>query len=123
MAIDKVTLTGIRVFGYHGVFDHEKKNGQEFIVDVDISYKTNKAIDTDNLKYTIDYAEVALLVKDIIEGESRNLIETVAEEIANKIMKKFDIKTVRVTLHKPNAPVDVELRDVSVSVERLKWKQ
>ena len=120
MAIDKVTLTGIRVFGYHGVFDHEKKNGQEFIVDVDISYKTNKAIDTDNLKYTIDYAEVALLVKDIIEGESRNLIETVAEESANKIMKKFDIKSVRVTLHKPNAPVDVELRDVSVSVERLK---
>ncbi len=120
MSIDKITLTGLKVFGYHGVLKKERKKGQEFIVDVSVSYKMNKAVDTDNIKYAVNYSQIAMIVKEVIEGEPKNLIEKVADDIANKIIEKFDVKIVRVTLHKPNAPLDVIFDDVSVSVERMK---
>jgi dihydroneopterin aldolase len=120
MAVDKITLTGLKVYGYHGVLNKERKKGQEFIVDISVSYKSNKAVDTDDIEYAINYSEIALIAKQVIEGEPKNLIEKVADDIATKIIEKFDVKTVRVTLHKPNAPLDVIFDDVSVSVERMK---
>ena len=120
MAIDKVTLTGIRVFGYHGVFDHERKEGQEFIVDVEFEYDTAKAVQTDFIEDAIDYGAIAILIKSIVEGEPKNLIEKVADEIAQQILNNLKVNSVKVTLHKPQAPIDMEFKDVSVSVERRK---
>ena len=120
MAVDKITLTGLKVYGYHGVLKKERKKGQEFIVDISVSYKTNKAVDTDNIKYAINYSEIAMIAKEVIQGEPKNLIEKVADDIATKIIEKFEVKIVRVTLHKPNAPIDAKFDDVSVSVERMK---
>ena len=113
MAVDKITLTGLKVYGYHGVLKKERKKGQEFIVDISVSYKTNKAVDTDNI-------EIATIAQEVIQGEPKNLIEKVADDIATKIIEKFEVKIVRVTLHKPNAPIDAKFDDVSVSVERMK---
>ena len=87
MATDKVIIKGIKAFGYHGVFDLEKKSGQDFIVDIEYSYDTSDAIETDDISKAIDYAAISNLVKNIVEGESRNLIEKVADDIANKLMK------------------------------------
>ena len=123
MAIDKVSITGIEAFGFHGVFEHEKKEGQEFIVDVEFEYDTSKAIQTDFIEDAIDYGAIALLIKSIVEGEPKNLIEKVADEIAQQILNNFKVNSVKVTLHKPQAPLDMEFKDVSVSVERRKWKQ
>ena len=120
MAIDKVSITGIEAFGFHGVFEHERKEGQEFIVDVEFDYNTAKAIQTDFIKDAIDYGAVAILIKSIVEGEPRNLIEKVADEIAQQILNNFKVDSVKITLHKPQAPSDMEFKDVSVSVERRK---
>ena len=120
MAIDKVSITGIEAFGFHGVFEHEKKEGQEFIVDVEFDYNTAKAIQTDFIEDAIDYGAVSILIKSIVEGEPRNLIEKVADEIAQQILNNFKVDSVKITLHKPQAPIDMEFKDVSVSVERRK---
>ena len=120
MAIDKVSITGIKAFGFHGVFEHEKKEGQEFIVDVDFEYDTAKAVQTDFIEDAIDYGAIAILIKSIVEGEPKNLIEKVADEIAQQILNKLKVISVKVTLHKPQAPLDMEFKDVSVSVERRK---
>ncbi len=121
MAIDKVSITGIEAFGFHGVFEHEKKEGQEFIVDVEFEYDTAKVVQTDFIEDAIDYGAVAILIKSIVEGEPKNLIEKVADEIAQQILNNFKVNSVKVTLHKPHAPIDMEFKDVSVSVERRKW--
>ncbi len=118
MATDKVIIKGIKAFGYHGVFDLEKKSGQDFIVDIEYSYDTSDAIETDDISKAIDYAAISNLVKNIVEGESRNLIEKVADDIANKLMKNFEISWVKVTLHKPHAPVELKFSDIAVVIER-----
>ena len=123
MAKDKISITGIKAFGFHGVLDHERKNGQDFIADIEFTYKTDKAIKTDDIKFAIDYGLVAQLVKSLIEGTPQNLIEKLADDIAKSLLKSFKIDSVKVVLHKPHAPVDMKFSDISVSVERKKWKQ
>jgi dihydroneopterin aldolase len=81
MSKDTIKISGIKAFGFHGVFEEERKSGQDFIADIEFTYKTEKAIKTDDLAHAIDYGSIATLVKNIIEGEPRNLIEKVADEI------------------------------------------
>jgi dihydroneopterin aldolase len=120
MAKDKISITGIKAFGFHGVLDHERKNGQDFIADIEFTYKTDKATKTDDIKFAIDYGLVAQLVKSLIEGKPQNLIEKLADDIAKTLLKSFKIDAVKVVLHKPHAPVDMKFSDISVSVERKK---
>jgi dihydroneopterin aldolase len=120
MAQDLIKITGIKAFGFHGVFESEKKSGQEFIVDLEYKYETNSAIDNDEIEQAIDYGSVILKVKSIVETGSKNLIETVADEIATELLSNFKINWVKVTLHKPHAPVDISFKDISVVVERSK---
>lgn len=116
---DKLKLTGIRGFGYHGVFESERKNGQEFLVDVEIE-SNFKNID-DDLAKTIDYSKLVDLVSAEITSNPVNLIETLAERIAEKIMD-FDkkIKVLTVTVHKPAAPVSANMTDISVSISKVR---
>jgi len=120
MSKDTIKISGIKAFGFHGVFEEERKSGQDFIADIEFSYKTEDAIKTDDLAHAIDYGAIATLTKNIIEGEPRNLIEKVADEIAEKILKEFKVISVKVVLHKPHAPIDMKFTDISVSVERHK---
>jgi dihydroneopterin aldolase len=114
---DKLNLTGIRGFGYHGVFESERKNGQEFVVDIEIGTKFKNV--NDDLAKTIDYSKLIDLVSAEITSNPVNLIETLAERIAEKIMD-FDkkIKVLKVTVHKPAAPVSANLSDISVSIAK-----
>ena len=120
MAQDLIKITGIKAFGFHGVFESEKKSGQEFIVDIEYKYETTNAIDNDEIEQAIDYGSVISKVKSIVETGSKNLIETVADEIAIELLSNFKINWVKVTLHKPHAPVDISFKDISVVVERSK---
>ena len=79
MTQDTIKITGIKTFGYHGVFEHEKDSGQEFIVDIEYKYETKDAILNDEIDNAIDYGAVILKVKSIVESGSKNLIETVAK--------------------------------------------
>ncbi|OFK63825.1 dihydroneopterin aldolase [Corynebacterium sp. HMSC078A10] len=114
---DRIELTGLECFGYHGVFEEEKKTGQPFIVDVTCWLDT--AGIEDDLSRTVNYAELADVAADIVEGPSRDLIETVAAEVAETAMQRFDIlHAIEVTIHKPKAPIPRTFADVAVVARR-----
>ncbi|ACP33832.1 dihydroneopterin aldolase [Corynebacterium aurimucosum] len=114
---DRIELTGLECFGYHGVFEEEKKTGQPFIVDITCWLDT--AGIEDDLSRTVNYAELADVAADIVEGPSRDLIETVAEEVAETAMQRFEIlHAIEVTIHKPKAPIPRTFADVAVVARR-----
>ena len=115
---DRITLTGLRVRGNHGVFDHERRDGQEFVVDVTVWIDLDRAAASDDLTETLHYGELASRVAEIVGGEPRNLIETVGTEIAEDVMKDGRAHAVEVTLHKPNAPIPLDFADVAVTIRR-----
>jgi dihydroneopterin aldolase len=116
---DLISLTGIWGFGYHGVFDHEAKNGQDFFVDLEIHLDLSKASTADNLKDTIDYSALADLVVEEITGERVQLIERLAGRIADRIKAGHpEITLIAVTVHKPKAPISAQVTDISVTITR-----
>lgn len=117
--LDRIRLRGVRARGFHGVFAHERGTGQEFIVDVVLGVLSiSKAAKTDDLHHTVDYGAVAQAIVDVIEGPPRNLIETVAVTIAERCLQFDYVRAVRVTVHKPQAPIPVPFDDVAVSITR-----
>ena len=115
---DRITLTGLSVFGYHGVFDHEKRDGQEFLVDITLWLDLSAAAATDELTRTVHYGELAELAAGIVAGPPRDLIEAVAGEIADEVVRNYRVAEVEVTVHKPSAPIPLKFSDVSVTIRR-----
>lgn len=119
---DTIEVTGIRATGYHGVFEHEKRDGQEFVVDVVLEMDLEPAGSRDDLGQTVDYGQIAELVVARIEGEAFDLIERLATVIAADILDsepgRLRLEAVTVTVHKPSAPVRVPFGDVLVRVRR-----
>lgn len=118
MSGDHITLTGIRASGFHGVLDFEKTHPQDFLVDVIIYFDTARAARTDNITDTVDYGQIAHIIGSIIHGEHCNLIETLAERIAIRLLQRPLIYAITVTVHKPFAPIDIPHEDVSVTITR-----
>lgn len=114
---DLVAVRGIRARGYHGVFPVERRDGQVFVVDVVVAMDTRPAASTDDLNLTVNYAELAKHVVEAIEGAPVNLLETLAERVANVAMTG-PARWVEVTVHKPEAPIEAEFSDVSVRIRR-----
>jgi dihydroneopterin aldolase len=117
---DRIELLALRAHGYHGVFDSERRDGQEFIVDVVLAVDTRTAGASDDLADTVDYGAVATDVTTIIEGEPVNLIETLADRIAEAILQRALVRAVEVRVHKPHAPIAVAFDDVIVTVVRTR---
>jgi dihydroneopterin aldolase len=117
---DRITLTGLRVFGRHGVFDHEKRDGQEFVVDIVVWLDLAGAAASDDLKQTLHYGELAQLAADIVAGEPYDLIEAVAGKIADEVLQDERLTAVEVTVHKPSAPIPLTFDDVAVTVHRAR---
>lgn len=115
---DRIAISGIGAVGYHGAFDHEKRVGQPFFVDVTLFADCRTAGRTDDLADTINYGEVAESVKAVIVGDPVNLIETLAERIVVSLFGQFHVPAVEVTVHKPKAPIEVTFADVSVTIFR-----
>ncbi|GAB3005953.1 dihydroneopterin aldolase [Amycolatopsis acidiphila] len=115
---DRITLTGLRVFGRHGVFEHEKRDGQEFVVDVTVWLDLSAAVKTDDLTQTLHYGELAELAAGIVGGEPYDLIESVAGKIADEVIRDERLGAVEVTVHKPSAPIPLTFDDVAVTVRR-----
>ena len=119
--LDRISLMGVRARGFHGVFDEERRDGQEFRVDVVLGVLTiSKAARTDDLRHTVDYGGVARAVVEVIEGPAVNLIETLAVAIADRCLAFDHVRAVTITVHKPNAPIPVPFDDVSVSITRAR---
>jgi dihydroneopterin aldolase len=117
---DRITLRGISAVGHHGVFDFERQQGQPFVVDVSCALDLAEAAATDDLASTIDYGALAKSVVDDIEGEPLNLIEALAERIAQTCLRHAAVAEVEVTVHKPQAPMPVPVADVAVTLTRSK---
>lgn len=115
---DLVTVLGVTAFGYHGVLPEEREQGQEFITDVQMELDLTAAATTDDLTRTVDYSAVAAQVVEVVQGEPCELIETLAQRIATAVLTHDLVSAVRVTVHKPHAPVGVRFTDVSVTLER-----
>jgi dihydroneopterin aldolase len=115
---DRITLTGLRVPGRHGVFEHERRDGQDFLVDITVWIDLDRAAETDELANTMHYGELAERAAAIVGGPPRNLIETVAAEIAEDVMRDARAHAVEVTVHKPSAPIPLSFTDVAVTARR-----
>jgi dihydroneopterin aldolase len=115
---DRITLTGLALFGHHGVFDHEKRDGQQFLVDITLWVDLSAAARSDDLAKTVHYGELAELAARIVGGPAKDLIEAVAAEIAEAVLAAFEVHAVEVTIHKPSAPIPLTFADVSVTIRR-----
>ena len=118
MSADRIVITGIRGTGHHGVFDHERQDGQEFSVDITLHLAASSASSSDDLADTVDYGVVSQQVHDRIVGEPVSLLETLAELIAQDALGNPGVMSVEVTVHKPQAPIPVPFDDVALRIVR-----
>jgi dihydroneopterin aldolase len=116
--VDRVALHGLRARGHHGVFEREREEGQIFVVDLDMGVDTRPAAAGDDLTKTVHYGVVAEQVVAAVEGEPVDLIETLAQRIADTCLAHEAVQEVRVVVHKPDAPVTVPFDDVTVTIQR-----
>jgi dihydroneopterin aldolase len=117
---DRITLRGLRVRGHHGVFDFERRDGQDFVVDVDLELPLARAAATDDVADTVHYGELAGALAEVIAGEPVNLIETLADRLAAVCLADSRVTAATVTVHKPQAPIPLEFADVAVTVRRAR---
>lgn len=117
-AVDHITLTGVRVFGYHGVYPDEKRDGQEFVVDATVVLPLARAAETDDVRDTVHYGELAERIAAVVSGEPVDLLEKLASRIADDVLTDERVEAVTVTVHKPSAPIPVPFGDVAVTITR-----
>src|SRR5262249_39218710 len=115
---DKISLLGLRAYGYHGVYPAEREHGQEFLADAVLWVDTTLAAGTDDLSRTVDYGALAARLAGIIGGEPVSLIETLAQRLVAACLDDDRVSQAEITVHKPDAPVAVPVRDVTVTIRR-----
>lgn len=117
---DELTIAGIECFGHHGVFDFERREGQTFAIDLTLGLDTRPAAASDDLQDTVDYGSLVAQVKAAVESDPVDLIETVAQRIATICLLDRRVDWARVTIHKPDAPIDATFRDVALTITRTR---
>ena len=120
---DEITLTGLRVFGRHGVYEDERRVGQDFVIDLSLRLDTRPAAASDDVADTVHYGELAQQVAQIVGGEPVDLLETLADRIARHVLADDRVDVVRVTVHKPDAPIPLTFADVAVTIERAQQQR
>lgn len=116
--LDEIALTGLTVFGRHGVYDHERTDGQEFTIDLRLSLSLEQAASSDDVADTVHYGDLAEKVAAVVSGEPVDLIETLAARIADVALADVRVQFVTVTVHKPHAPIPLSFSDVAVTIQR-----
>jgi dihydroneopterin aldolase len=116
--LDKVSIMGLSVRGRHGVFAHERADGQVFVVDAVLWLDARPAAAADDLSLTADYGRVAARLADIVAGEPVSLIETLADRLAVACLADRAVQAAEVTVHKPHAPVGQQVDDITVTMRR-----
>lgn len=115
---DTLTITGIECFGHHGVFEHERAEGQRFVVDLTLGLDTAAAAASDDLRDTVDYGSLVTAVKAAVERDPVDLIETLAQRLADVCCWDPRVDWARVTVHKPEAPIAATFADVALTITR-----
>lgn len=115
---DRLTVRGLTVHGHHGVFDFERRDGQEFVVDLTLSVDSRTAAMTDDLHDTVDYGRLVDDVAAVVAGDPVELIETLAQRIADTCLDHAGVRQAEVTVHKPHAPIQATFSDVALTINR-----
>jgi dihydroneopterin aldolase len=116
--VDRLAVRGIEAFAHHGVFDFERKDGQRFSVDLVLGLDTRAAAASDDLRDTVDYGSLVMGVKNAIESDPVDLVETLAQRIADICLTDGRVQWAEVTVHKPDAPIDATFSDVALTIMR-----
>ncbi len=115
---DELSVIGIECWGRHGVFDHERRDGQRFVIDLTLGVDIAPAAASDDLRDTIDYGSLVGEVTAAVQGEPVDLIETLATRIADVCLLDARVEWARVTVHKPDAPIEATFADVQLTITR-----
>lgn len=105
MPSDQIILKGIRLYGYHGVNPEEKQFGQPYIVDLAADLNLTQPGSSDQLDDTVSYTRMYRIAQSVIAGESRNLLEALAQTLADRLLSELPIAAIKVTVKKPNPPI------------------
>jgi dihydroneopterin aldolase len=114
----RITLTGLRAEGHHGVYDFERARGQDFVVDVRLDLDLRRAAASDDVADTVHYGELAGRLVAVLTGEPVNLIETLADRLLTVCLADERVEAAEVTVHKPQAPIPHDFTDVAVTLRR-----
>lgn len=117
-AQDHLVIRGLEIYAHHGVFDFERRDGQVFVIDLDLVLDTRQAAASDALADTLDYGSLVDRVKAAVEQDPVDLIETLAQRIADVCLASTMVERVTVTVHKPHAPIQATFADVALSINR-----
>jgi dihydroneopterin aldolase len=115
---DELSITGVECYAHHGVFDHERRDGQTFVLDLVLGLDTRPAAASDDLHDTVDYGSLVAHVKAAVESDPVDLIETLAQRIADICLLDDRVQWTRVTVHKPGAPIEATFSDVTLTITR-----
>ena len=116
--LDRICIAGLRVRGNHGVLEHERVSGQDFVIDAVLWLDAAPAAASDDLSLTADYGGVAARLADIVAGPPVALIETLADRLVAVCLADPVVREAEITVHKPQAPVELEFADISVTIRR-----
>lgn len=115
---DELAVLGIECWGHHGVFEHERREGQRFVIDLALGIDTAPAAASDDLRDTVDYGTLVDGVAAAVGRDPVDLIETLAGRIADLCLLDTRVEWARVTVHKPDAPIQAAFRDVRLTITR-----
>jgi dihydroneopterin aldolase len=115
---DRLAVRGLALHGHHGVFEYERRDGQEFVVDLVLGMDTGAAAQSDDLQDTVDYGTLVEEVRSAVANDPVDLIETLAQRIADVCLRHTQVDAVEVTVHKPHAPIPVTFQDVAQTIKR-----
>lgn len=119
--MDKMKLHRMEYYGYHGVFEEERKLGQRFYIDLELDMDLQEAGTYDDLTKTINYAEIHEHVKNIVENKSFQLIEALGEYIATSLLETYtSVGALVVKVTKPHPPFDIHFEGVTVELHRTR---
>jgi 7,8-dihydroneopterin aldolase/epimerase/oxygenase len=114
----RIELSGLKVRGHHGVYDFERAEGQDFLIDVTLELDLTRAAKSDDVADTVHYGELAERLAAVVAGEPVNLIETLADRLLTVCLADTRVDAATVTVHKPQAPIPREFADVAVTLRR-----
>jgi dihydroneopterin aldolase len=118
LPLDRLRVSGIEARGHHGVFDFERREGQRFVVDLVLGLDTRPAAASDDLADTVDYGGLVEQVRGAVEHDPVDLIEKLAQRIADLCLADPRVQWAEVTLHKPEAPIETAFADVTLTITR-----